>query len=73
MSLRDSTAMDARVPRDRLLRPEHGDAINFTGMSAKSKSEHARRWQKLLIGPWGHGVPTTDRVSCSATSISVPT
>ena len=31
--------------------------INFIGMSAKSKSEHARRWQKLLIGPWGHGVP----------------
>ena len=31
--------------------------INFIGMSAKSRSEHARRWQKLLIGPWGHGVP----------------
>jgi putative CocE/NonD family hydrolase len=30
---------------------------NFIGMSAKSRSEHARKWQRLLIGPWGHGVP----------------
>jgi putative CocE/NonD family hydrolase len=30
---------------------------NFVGMSTKSRSEHARRWQRLLIGPWGHGVP----------------
>ena len=30
---------------------------NFAGMSTKSKTESARRWQKLLIGPWGHGVP----------------
>jgi hypothetical protein len=30
---------------------------NFIGMSTKSRSESARRWQKLLIGPWGHGVP----------------
>jgi len=30
---------------------------NFTGMSTKSRSENARRWQKLVIGPWGHGVP----------------
>ncbi len=30
---------------------------NFTGMSTKSRSASARRWQKLLIGPWGHGVP----------------
>jgi len=26
-------------------------------MKAQSRSEHARRFQKLLIGPWGHGVP----------------
>jgi putative CocE/NonD family hydrolase len=30
---------------------------NFIGMRAQSRSEHARRWQRLLIGPWGHGVP----------------
>jgi uncharacterized protein len=30
---------------------------NFMGMRAQSRSEHARRWQRLLIGPWGHGVP----------------
>ncbi|HEY4131396.1 MAG TPA: CocE/NonD family hydrolase, partial [Gemmatimonadaceae bacterium] len=30
---------------------------NFTGMSTKSKSERARHWQRLIIGPWGHGVP----------------
>ena len=30
---------------------------NFVGMSTQSRSENARRWQKLVIGPWGHGVP----------------
>ena len=30
---------------------------NFIGMRAQSRSEHARRWQRLIIGPWGHGVP----------------
>ena len=30
---------------------------NFTGMSTKSKTENARHWQRLIIGPWGHGVP----------------
>src|SRR4051812_2469452 len=30
---------------------------NFIGMRAKSKTENARKWQHLLIGPWGHGVP----------------
>ena len=30
---------------------------NFIGMSTKSKTERARRWQRLIIGPWGHGVP----------------
>jgi putative CocE/NonD family hydrolase len=33
---------------------------NFIGMRKQSRSEHARRWQKLLIGPWGHGVPRID-------------
>jgi len=30
---------------------------NFIGMRAQSRSESARHWQRLLIGPWGHGVP----------------
>ncbi len=30
---------------------------NFVGFSTKSRSENARRWQRLLIGPWGHGMP----------------
>jgi putative CocE/NonD family hydrolase len=30
---------------------------NFTGMSTRSRTASAKRWQKLLIGPWGHGVP----------------
>lgn len=30
--------------------------LNFTQMRKLSQSEHSRRWQKLLIGPWGHGV-----------------
>ena len=30
---------------------------NFTGMSTKSKTANARHWQRLIIGPWGHGVP----------------
>ena len=32
--------------------------LNFTNMRERSRTEHARRWQKLLIGPWGHGVRT---------------
>ncbi len=31
---------------------------NYVGMRDLSRSEHARRWQRLLIGPWGHGVRT---------------
>ena len=30
---------------------------NFIGMRAQSRSDFAKRWQRLLIGPWGHGVP----------------
>jgi putative CocE/NonD family hydrolase len=30
---------------------------NFIGMSTGSKTDRARRLQRLLIGPWGHGVP----------------
>jgi len=32
--------------------------LNFTSMRKQSRSEHARRWQKLLVGPWGHGIRT---------------
>lgn len=28
---------------------------SFTSMRKLSQSAHARRWQKLLVGPWGHG------------------
>ena len=31
---------------------------NYVGMRKLSRSEHSRRWQRLLIGPWGHGVRT---------------
>jgi uncharacterized protein len=34
----------------------HETILNFTNMRKSSRSENARRWQKLLIGPWGHGV-----------------
>jgi uncharacterized protein len=30
---------------------------NFIGMSTRSRTDSARKWQRLLIGPWGHGVP----------------
>lgn len=30
--------------------------LNFTRMRELSRSSESRRWQKLLIGPWGHGV-----------------
>jgi putative CocE/NonD family hydrolase len=36
----------------------HDTIENFVNMRKWSRSEHARRWQKLLIGPWGHGVRT---------------
>ena len=33
----------------------HENFTNFTNMRKLSRSEHARRWQKLLVGPWKHG------------------
>jgi putative CocE/NonD family hydrolase len=33
----------------------HETFTNFKNMRESSRSEHARRWQKLLVGPWGHG------------------
>jgi putative CocE/NonD family hydrolase len=38
-----------------------GAIRNFTGMRARGGSDAARRGQRLLIGPWSHGVPTLDR------------
>ena len=35
----------------------HETIVNFLSMQSHSRSKHARRWQKLLIGPWGHGLP----------------
>jgi putative CocE/NonD family hydrolase len=34
----------------------HETILNFVNMRKLSRSENARRWQKLMIGPWGHGV-----------------
>jgi len=42
---------------------EHiGTPLNFTGMSTQAKSAHARRNQKLIMGPWGHAVNTTSKL-----------
>ena len=30
---------------------------NYIGMRNQSRSERAKHWQHLIIGPWGHGVP----------------
>ncbi len=32
----------------------HATITNFTSMREHSKSEHARRWQHMIIGPWTH-------------------
>jgi putative CocE/NonD family hydrolase len=36
---------------------------NFTGMRRNGGSEPARRGQRLVIGPWTHGVPTLSRTT----------
>ena len=38
-----------------------GAIRNFMGMKQHGGSEVARRGQRLLIGPWTHGVPTLNR------------
>jgi putative CocE/NonD family hydrolase len=35
----------------------HGDFYLFTETTTKGASNHARRNQKLVVGPWGHGTP----------------
>lgn len=32
----------------------HDTIENFVNMREHSRSEHARRWQHLILGPWGH-------------------
>jgi hypothetical protein len=40
-----------------------GAIRNFIGMRRRGGSEAARRGQRLVIGPWSHGVPTLDRTT----------
>lgn len=40
-----------------------GAIRNFMGMRQRGGSDPARRGQRLLIGPWSHGVPTLDRTT----------
>jgi putative CocE/NonD family hydrolase len=40
-----------------------GAIRNFVGMRQRGGSDPARRGQRLLIGPWSHGVPTLDRTT----------
>jgi putative CocE/NonD family hydrolase len=39
-----------------------GTPLNYMGMVERGGSEEARRNQKLLIGPWPHGVNTTHKM-----------
>jgi putative CocE/NonD family hydrolase len=34
----------------------HETVLNYLGTSKESKTDYARKNQRLLIGPWGHGV-----------------
>jgi putative CocE/NonD family hydrolase len=40
-----------------------GAIRNFTGMRARGATDAARRGQRLVIGPWTHGVPALSRTS----------
>jgi len=40
-----------------------GAIRNFTGMKQHAGTENARRGQRLLIGPWTHGVPSLERTT----------
>jgi putative CocE/NonD family hydrolase len=40
-----------------------GAIRNFVGMRKDGATEEARRGQRLLIGPWSHGVPSVGRTS----------
>ncbi len=39
-----------------------GTPLNFIGMTARGATEFARANQKLLMGPWGHAVNTTQKI-----------
>ena len=40
-----------------------GAIRNFVGMQARGGSEDARRGQRLVMGPWTHGVPSLTRTT----------
>ena len=40
-----------------------GAIRNFTGMKQHAATDKARRGQRLLIGPWTHGVPNLERTT----------
>ncbi|HYE59110.1 MAG TPA: CocE/NonD family hydrolase, partial [Rhodothermales bacterium] len=40
-----------------------GAIRNYVGMRANGGSEAARRGQRLIVGPWTHGVPTLTRTT----------
>lgn len=39
-----------------------GTPRNFAGMTEYGRTERARRSQKLIMGPWGHAINTTQRL-----------
>jgi putative CocE/NonD family hydrolase len=39
-----------------------GTPLNFIGMTTRGASEFARKHQKLLVGPWGHQVNTSQKL-----------
>jgi uncharacterized protein len=39
-----------------------GTPMNFVGMTAKGRTEHARANQKLLVGPWDHRVNSKSKL-----------
>jgi hypothetical protein len=44
-----------------------GAIRNFTGMRANGATEAARRGQRLVMGPWTHGVPSLSRTVFNGT------
>jgi hypothetical protein len=40
-----------------------GALANFTGMRERAATEEARRGQRLIVGPWGHGDPSEARTA----------
>lgn len=39
-----------------------GTPLNFIGMTTRGATEFARKNQKLLMGPWGHAINTTQKI-----------